>query len=56
MIVPSSNTVAEEEFWRMLPEGVSLHTARAYNPVVRTEEEKEAAILAMNSEIERAAR
>ena len=56
LIVPSSNTVCEEEFMQMIPEGVSLHTARVFNPVVKTEEEKERAILAMNAEIDRAAR
>jgi maleate isomerase len=56
LIVPSSNTVCEEEFYRMLPEGVSLHTARVFNPVVETEKEKEAAMMGMNTEIERAAR
>jgi len=28
LIVPSSNTTMEAEFWRMAPEGVSVHTAR----------------------------
>lgn len=28
LIVPSSNTTMEPEFWRMAPEGVSIHTAR----------------------------
>ena len=56
LIVPSSNTACEEEFHRMIPEGVSLHTARVFNPVVVTEEEKEEAMLRMNMEIERAAR
>lgn len=28
LIVPSSNTTMESEFWRLLPEGVTLHTAR----------------------------
>ncbi len=56
LIVPSPNTVCEEEFQRMLPAGVSLHTARVFIPVVNTEEEKEAALLSMNSEVERAAR
>ena len=56
LIVPSSNTVCEEEFYRMLPEGVSLHTARVFNPVVETEEQKEEAMLRMNTEIEKAAR
>ncbi len=28
LVVPSSNTVAEIEFWRLAPEGVSVHTSR----------------------------
>jgi len=30
LIVPSSNTVAEVDFYRRLPDGVTLHTARMY--------------------------
>ena len=29
-IVPSTNTVVEPEFWRMAPEGVSIHAARMH--------------------------
>lgn len=28
LIVPSSNTTMEPEFWKMVPEGVSVHTSR----------------------------
>lgn len=28
LLVPSSNTTLESEFWRMVPAGVSVHTAR----------------------------
>lgn len=28
LIVPSTNTINEPEFWRMAPEGVTVHTAR----------------------------
>ncbi len=28
LVVPSTNTVAETEFWRMAPEGVTVHTSR----------------------------
>jgi maleate isomerase len=28
LLVPSSNTTMEAEFWRMVPEGVSVHVAR----------------------------
>lgn len=30
LIVPSSNTVAEVDFYRRLPAGATLHTARMY--------------------------
>ncbi len=56
LIVPSTNSVCEAELHRMLPEGVSLHTARMFNPVVKTEKEKEEALVAMSQEAERAAR
>lgn len=29
LIVPATNTINEAEFWRMAPEGVTVHTARA---------------------------
>lgn len=29
LIVPSTNTVNEPEFWRLAPEGITIHTARA---------------------------
>ncbi|MEM7405242.1 MAG: aspartate/glutamate racemase family protein [Pseudomonadota bacterium] len=28
LVVPSTNTVAETEFWRLAPKGVSVHTSR----------------------------
>ncbi|MDP6705820.1 MAG: aspartate/glutamate racemase family protein [Alphaproteobacteria bacterium] len=28
LVVPSTNTVAETEFWRMAPDGVTVHTSR----------------------------
>ncbi len=28
LVVPSTNTVAEIEFWRLAPDGVSIHTSR----------------------------
>jgi len=31
LIVPSTNTINEPEFYRMAPDGVSIHTARAIN-------------------------
>jgi maleate isomerase len=30
LLVPSSNTTVEPEFYRALPEDVSLHTARLF--------------------------
>jgi len=56
IIIPSSNTTCEPEFQTMAPEGISVHTARVFNPEVKNEAEKESAILQMNREIERAAR
>ena len=56
IIIPSSNTTCEPELQEMAPDGVSIHAARVYNPEVKSEAEKEAAILQMNREIERAAR
>jgi maleate isomerase len=38
LVLPSSNTTMEPELYRMLPEGISLHTARALQ-VIETEEE-----------------
>ena len=28
LMVPSTNTVAETEFWKMAPEGLTVHTSR----------------------------
>ena len=38
LIVPSPNTVAETEFWRMAPEGVTIHTTRM---LLRTDQTKD---------------
>lgn len=56
VIATSSNSTCEMEFHRMAPEGISLHTARVFNPRVEKEDKKEWAELSMNAEIERAAR
>jgi maleate isomerase len=56
IIVPSSNTTCEPEVQKMAPAGITVHAARVFNPEARNEAEKEAAILEMNREIERAAR
>jgi len=50
LIVPSSNTTMEPEFWRMAPEGVSVHTSR-----VRLSEVTPEALRLMASEAARAA-
>ncbi|MDQ6820592.1 MAG: aspartate/glutamate racemase family protein [Actinomycetota bacterium] len=39
LIVPSSNTVAEVDFYRHLPAGATLHTARMYLDEVTPEDE-----------------
>ncbi|MCX8191981.1 MAG: hypothetical protein N3F06_04155, partial [Nitrososphaerales archaeon] len=28
LLIPSSNTTMESEFWKVVPDGVSIHTAR----------------------------
>ena len=38
LIVPSTNTVAETEFWRLVPDGVSVHTTRMLFDPERTKE------------------
>lgn len=50
LIVPSSNTTNEPEFYRRLPEGVSLHTARMH-----LEEANAQALERMADEVERCA-
>lgn len=56
IIVPSTNTTCEYEFNRMAPEGVSIHTARAFNPKVTKPEEKAKALLEMDKGIVKAAK
>jgi len=50
LIVPSSNTTMEPEFWAMAPQGVSIHTARMKLSSVTVEE-----LLEMEEEAGRAA-
>jgi maleate isomerase len=50
LLVPSSNTTMEPEFYRMAPEGVSIHTAR-----MRLEEVTPGKLIEMAGEAERAA-
>lgn len=38
LIIPSSNTTMEPEFWRMAPEGVSIHAARMRLSTVTVDE------------------
>lgn len=38
LLVPSTNTTMESEWWRMVPVGVSVHTARMLKPVETNEE------------------
>lgn len=38
LIIPSSNTTMESEFWKMIPEGFSVHTARLRLKEVTVEE------------------
>ena len=38
LIIPSSNTTMESEFWKMLPEGFSVHTSRLRLREVTVEE------------------
>jgi arylmalonate decarboxylase len=52
LITPSSNNVNEPEFWRLAPEGVSIHTSR----VLLQGEMDEASYHRMAAELGRAAR
>ncbi len=37
LLVPSTNTTMESEWWRMVPHGVSVHTARMLKPLETNE-------------------
>jgi len=50
LILPSTNTVMESEFWRMVPEGVTVHTAR-----MKLTETTPETLNTMSDHIERAA-
>lgn len=56
LLVPSSNSTMEMEFHGVVPEGVSVHTARMADPEVTEREKKVKAILEMTKDVERAAR
>ena len=49
--MPSSNTTMEPEMWRLVPDGVSVHTARVPLTMVTVEE-----LMRMESEAQRAAK
>lgn len=51
LLVPSSNTTVEPEFYRALPQGVTLHTARLYLTQITPE-----AILGMVQDMEKQAK
>lgn len=48
LIVPSSNTTNESEFWRWTPDGVSVHTSR-----MKLEGVNETELIAMADDVER---
>lgn len=56
LIVPSSNTTCEMEFHRVLPEGVSVHTARCFLSEGDVPGERVGEILRMNEGLLEAAR
>lgn len=55
LIVPGPNTVAETEFWRMAPDGVTVHTARlpfdpdAAAPLIAMEDHLEGAVSSLKA-------
>lgn len=51
VMIPSANTVVENEFYRMAPEGVSIHTSRIFKINVDREND-----LAMADSVERCAK
>jgi len=56
LLVPSTNFVAEIEIARMMPEGVTVHTARCMLEDAACEADKVKALLAMSRNVLRAAR
>jgi len=55
LIVPSSNTTCEGEFYKMKPKGISIHTSRCKLAEKIIEKEKIGSIIEMNKNIFRAA-
>lgn len=56
LIVPSTNTTCEMEFHKVIPEGVSVHTARCFLREDRTPRERIESIAKMGGELLEAAR
>ena len=51
LLVPSTNTVAEPDFWRLVPEGVTVHSARMFASTSTVEAEER-----MNQDVDECAR
>jgi maleate isomerase len=56
LLVPSTNFTVEVEFYRTLPEGVSVHTARCVLRDVEREDEKIQALIDMGKNVIKAAK
>ena len=56
LIIPSTNTTIEYEYTKMAPQGISIHVSRVYNREVSDPKLKEASLLKMGKEINRAAK
>lgn len=56
LLVPCSNSVAEADFWRMAPEGVSIHTGRVWQQEPTDDAGKASALLEMAARAPQAAR
>jgi maleate isomerase len=56
LIIPSSNTTCEMEFHKLIPEGVSVHTARCFLQEGETQGERVASIIKMSGGLIEAAK
>jgi maleate isomerase len=56
LLVPSTNFTVEVEFFRAVPEGVSVHTARCVLREVEREDEKVQAVIDMGKDVIKAAK
>lgn len=54
LLVPSTNTVIEMEFFRMLPADVSVHSTRLHQPETDDPDEKIATVLKMHERLDAA--